>query len=184
MKFCGEVFDSSSYNPAHPYVENHLEHPLEILLGQLLRTRGLKLATAESCTGGLIADKITDVPGSSEYFIGGFVSYAYEAKVATLGVSWDTLQKFGAVSRETVLEMARGARKALSTDIAISVSGIAEPGGGMPEKPVGTTWIGLVTPNGEQAQVFYWKGNRRENKEQSADAALKMLIEYLENSPS
>jgi PncC family amidohydrolase len=161
-----------------------LEQPLEILLGQHLRACGLELATAESCTGGLIADKITDVPGSSEYFIGGFVSYAYEAKVATLGVSWDTLHKFGAVSRETVLEMARGARKALGADIAVSVSGIAGPGGGMPEKPVGTTWIGLVTPEGESAQVFYWKGNRRKNKEQSANAALKMVIEYLKHSPS
>ena len=156
-----------------------MEHPLEIVLGQLLRARGVKLATAESCTGGLIADRITDVPGSSEYFLGGFVSYAYEAKVASLGVSWDTLQKYGAVSRETVLEMARGARTALSADIAISVSGIAGPGGGLPEKPVGTTWIGLVTPEGESAEVFYWKGDRRENKELSAQQAMKMVIEYL-----
>ena len=161
-------------------MENHLEQPLEILLGQLLRFRGLKLAAAESCTGGLIADKITDVPGSSDYFVGGFVAYAYEAKVASLGVSWDTLEKYGAVSREVVLEMARGARKALGADIAVSVSGIAGPGGGLPEKPVGTTWIGLVTPEGESAQVFYWNGNRRQNKELSAQAALKMLIEYLE----
>jgi len=157
-----------------------MEQSLESLLGQLLRARGLKLATAESCTGGLVADKITDVPGSSEYFLGGFVSYAYETKVASLGVTWDTLNQFGAVSREVVLEMARGARKALGADIAVSVSGIAGPGGGMPEKPVGTTWIGLVTPESESAQVFYWKGNRRENKERSADAALKMVIEYLE----
>ena len=152
----------------------------EVIIGQLLRARGLKLATAESCTGGLIADRITDVPGSSEYFLGGFVSYAYEAKVACLGVSWDTLQKHGAVSRETVLEMARGARKALGADIAISVSGIAGPGGGLPEKPVGTTWIGLVTPESESAEVFYWKGDRRKNKEESAQQALKMVIEYLE----
>lgn len=157
-----------------------MESSLEALLGQLLRARGLKLATAESCTGGLIADKITDVPGSSDYFTGGFVSYAYEAKVASLGVSWDTLQRFGAVSRETVLEMARGARTALGADIAISVSGIAGPGGGLPEKPVGTTWVGLVAPDFERAEVFYWKGNRRENKEQSAEAAMKMMIEYLE----
>ena len=161
-----------------------MEQLLESLLGQLLRARGLKLATAESCTGGLVADKITDVPGSSEYFLGGFVSYAYEAKVASLGVSWDTLNQFGAVSREVVLEMARGARTALGADIAVSVSGIAGPGGGLPEKPVGTTWIGLATPKGESAQVFYWKGNRRENKEQSADAALKMVIEYLKQPPS
>ncbi|OIN93962.1 MAG: hypothetical protein AUJ21_05260 [Anaerolineae bacterium CG1_02_58_13] len=161
-----------------------MEQPLEILLGQLLRARGLKLATAESCTGGLIADKITDVPGSSDYFLGGFVSYAYEAKVASLGVSWDTLKAHGAVSRETVLEMARGARTALGADLAISVSGIAGPGGGLPDKPVGATWIGLVTPDGERAEVFYWKGNRRENKEQSAQAAMQMVIEYLEQPPS
>jgi len=161
-----------------------LEQPLEILLGQLLRARELKLATAESCTGGLIADKITDVPGSSDYFLGGFVSYAYEAKVASLGVSWDTLKAHGAVSRETVLEMARGARTALDADLAISVSGIAGPGGGLPDKPVGATWIGLVTPDGERAEVFYWKGNRRENKEQSAQAALKMVTEFLQKSQS
>ena len=161
-----------------------MEQPLEILLGQLLRARGLKLATAESCTGGLIADKITDVPGSSDYFLGGFVSYAYEAKVASLGVSWDTLKAHGAVSRETVLEMARGARRALGADLAISVSGIAGPGGGLPDKPVGATWIGLVTPDGERAEVFYWKGNRRENKEQSAQAAMRMVIEFLQKSQS
>ncbi|RJP52860.1 MAG: CinA family protein [Anaerolineaceae bacterium] len=155
--------------------------PLEIVLGQLLRAHRLKLATAESCTGGLIADKITDVPGSSEYFIGGFVSYAYEAKVASLGVSWDTLQKYGAVSRETVLEMARGARTALGADIALAVSGIAGPGGGLPEKPVGTTWIGLVTDGFEHAEAFYWRGNRRENKEQSAQQAMRMAIEHLKS---
>lgn len=155
---------------------------LESLLGQLLRQRGLKLVTAESCTGGLIADRITDVPGSSEYFIGGFVTYAYEAKAASLGVSWDTLDQFGAVSREVVLEMARGARTALGADIAVSVSGIAGPGGGSPDKPVGTTWIGLVAPDFERAEVFCWQGDRRENKEQSAEAAMKMVIGYLKNN--
>lgn len=159
---------------------NNANAALETLLGQLLRARGLKLATAESCTGGLIADRITDVPGSSDYFLGGFVAYAYEAKVATLSVSWDTLRKYGAVSRETVLEMARGARTALGADLAIAVSGIAGPGGGLPDKPVGTTWIGLAALNFERAEVFYWKGNRRENKKQSAEQALKMIIEYLE----
>ena len=161
-----------------------MDELLEIQIGNLLRSSGQKLATAESCTGGLIGHRITNIPGSSDYYLGGVVAYAYEAKVALLGVSWETLHAHGAVSRETVLEMARGARKALGADIAVSVSGIAGPGGGMPEKPVGTTWIGLVTPEGESAQVFYWKGNRRENKEQSADAALKMVIEYLKQPPS
>ena len=156
-----------------------MQPQIEIQLGKLLRVRGVKLATAESCTGGLIADRITDVPGSSEYFIGGIVAYAYEAKVALLGVSWDTLHMYGAVSRETVLEMARGARKALSVDLAVSVSGIAGPSGGLPDKPVGTTWIGLSTPDGDFARKFIWEGDRRSNKELSADAALQFVVDYL-----
>src|SRR3972149_6822734 len=100
---------------------------LEVTLAGLLTKLQLSLVTAESCTGGMIADRITDVPGSSSYFIGGVVAYAYEAKVALLGVSWDTLNTKGAVSMETVLEMARGARKVLGADIALSVSGIAGP---------------------------------------------------------
>jgi PncC family amidohydrolase len=159
-----------------------LQQQIEIQLGQLLRERGLKLSTAESCTGGLVADRITDVPGSSEYFIGGIVAYAYEAKVALLEVSWETLHAYGAVSRETVLEMARGARKALGADIAVSVSGIAGPGGGLPDKPVGTTWFGLVTPAGEWARKFVWDGDRRRNKELSAEAALQFVLDYLEGN--
>jgi PncC family amidohydrolase len=157
---------------------------IEIQVGLLLRQRGLTLAVAESCTGGLIADRITEVPGSSDYFLGGFVAYAYEAKVAQLGVSWDTLRTYGAVSRETVLEMARGARLALNAVIAISVSGIAGPGGGLPEKPVGTTWIGLSTREGEWAQRHQFYGDRRQNKILSANAALQMLVDYLEGKLS
>lgn len=153
--------------------------PLEEYLGELLRARGLTVATAESCTGGLIADRITNVPGSSAYFLGGVVAYAYEAKVALLGVSWETLKAHGAVSRETVLEMARGARRVLGADLAISVSGIAGPGGGLPDKPVGTTWIGLCAADGEWARKFIWQSDRRGNKQLSADAALQMLIDYL-----
>ena len=152
---------------------------LEFEIGALLRARGLKLATAESCTGGLIADRITDVPGSSDYFLGGIVAYAYEAKVALLHVSWDTLKAYGAVSRETVLEMARGARQVLGADVAISVSGIAGPGGGLPNKPVGTTWLGLSSENIEQADLKHFEGDRLEVKERAAEAALRILIEYL-----
>ena len=155
---------------------------LEMQIGELLRKRNLKLVTAESCTGGLIASRITDVPGSSDYFVGGVVSYAYEAKVGLLRVSWDTLQTYGAVSRETVLEMARGAREILQADIAISVSGIAGPGGGLPDKPVGTTWIGLSAQDGEWARIFRFEGNRLQNKSSSADAALQLLIDYLNGS--
>ena len=152
---------------------------LEFEIGALLRAQGLKLATAESCTGGLIADRITDVPGSSDYFLGGIVAYAYEAKVALLSVSWETLKAYGAVSRETVLEMARGARLALGADLAISVSGIAGPGGGLPNKPVGTAWIGLSSQQTEQADLKLFKGDRVEIKERAADAALEILMEYL-----
>ncbi len=152
---------------------------LEMETGDLLHERGLRLALAESCTGGLIGNRITDVPGSSEYFIGSIVAYAYEAKAAILGVSWDTLNTHGAVSRETVLEMARGARNTLNTDIAVSVSGIAGPGGGTLDKPVGTTWIALVAKDGEWAREFHFQGDRVHNKSSSADAALKLLLDYL-----
>jgi PncC family amidohydrolase len=159
-----------------------MQNSIEVLVGQVLCDKGLKLATAESCTGGLIADRITNVPGSSEYFRGGIVAYAYEAKVALLGVSWDTLRMYGAVSKETVIEMARGARVAFGADIAISVSGIAGPGGGLPDKPVGTTWIGLSTTEGDWARRFVWEGDRLQNKALSADAALGLLRDYLEGN--
>ena len=152
----------------------------ETVAGNLLRAQGLKLVAAESCTGGLIGSRITDVPGSSEYFLGSIVAYAYEVKAALLEVSWDTLNTYGAVSHETVIEMARGARKRLNGDVAIAVSGIAGPGGGTPEKPVGTTWIGLVTAEGEWAKRFHFPGDRQQNKSFAADAALQMLLEYLQ----
>lgn len=153
---------------------------LEIKAGDILRQRGLQLSLAESCTGGLIGHRVTNVSGSSEYFSGGVVAYSYEAKAKTLGVSWDTLNGFGAVSSETVLEMARGARKLMDTDVALSVSGIAGPGGGTADKPVGTTWIGLATNDGEWSREFHFDGDREQNKIASADAALQILLDYLQ----
>ena len=153
---------------------------LETRVGQHLRSRSLKLATAESCTGGLVADHITDIPGSSDYFVGGVVAYAYEAKVGLLHVSWDTLRQTGAVSRETVIEMARGVRTVLEADIGVGVSGIAGPGGGMPDKPVGTTWFGLSARDGDWARKYVWEGERRANKESSAQAALQFVLDYLD----
>ena len=161
-------------------LENTLDNSLEARIGKHLRQRGLKLSLAESCTGGSIGDRITNLPGSSEYFWGSLVTYAYEAKAAVLHVSWDTLNTHGAVSRQTVLEMARGARAVLSTDIAVSVSGIAGPGGGTDEKPVGTTWICLVAKDGEWTRMFRFEGDRLQNKASAADAALQLLLEYLE----
>jgi PncC family amidohydrolase len=159
-----------------------MDRSLEEIISMRLHEKGLKLATAESCTGGLLADLITNVPGSSDYFVGGVVAYAYEAKVALLHVTWDTLRLHGAVSRETVVEMARGVRTALGADIGVSVSGIAGPGGGMPEKPVGTTWIGLSTLDGDWARKFTWQGDRRLNKESSAQAALQIVLDYLDKT--
>jgi PncC family amidohydrolase len=153
---------------------------LEEILRDTMHTRGLTLATAESCTGGLVSDRITNVSGSSEYFPGGVVTYFNEAKVNLLGVLWDTLNAHGAVSEETVLEMARGARKLFKTDIGLSVSGIAGPMGGLPDKPVGTTFIGLAANNGEWARHYIWDGDRAQNKLHSAEAALQFVIDYLE----
>jgi len=168
------------YNLHNKSVEVVVANTLEIEIGKLLHERKMKLALAESCTGGLIGNRITDVPGSSEFFWGSIVAYAYEAKVALLGVSWDTLNSRGAVSRETVLEMARGTRIALHTDVGVSVSGIAGPGGGTDEKPIGTTWIGLVASDGEWATLFHFSGDRAQNKASAADAALQLLLDYLE----
>jgi len=111
--------------------------------------------------------------------MGGIVAYAYEAKVRLLGVSWDTLRKYGAVSRETVLEMAGGIRQALAVDIGLAVSGIAGPGGGLPEKPVGTTWIGLATPSLQEAWKYSFQGDRLENKAAAAEQALRLLLQHL-----
>lgn len=149
-------------------------------VANLLQGKRLTLATAESCTGGLIAHLITNIPGSSEYFLGSIVAYSYQAKADLLDVSWDTLNAKGAVSKETVIEMALGARKKLKADIVVSVSGIAGPGGGTPDKPVGTTWVGLATPSQVEARHFIWHGNREENKTSSAEAALQFILDYLE----
>jgi PncC family amidohydrolase len=155
---------------------------LEMQIGALLRERGLTLALAESCTGGQVSDRITNVPGSSEYYLGGTVAYAYQAKVDLLGVSWDSLHNYGAVSREVVLEMAEGARRNLKADLAASASGIAGPGGGTPTKPVGTVWVALIAPDGSWTREFHFPGRREEIKSLSAEAELKLIMDYLEGS--
>ncbi len=160
--------------------EVDLNNSLEIVVGRLLHERGLKLGVAESCTGGLLGHRITNIAGSSEYFMGGVVSYSYDAKVSALGVSWDTLNSVGAVSHGAVLEMAHGAKKLFDVDIAVSISGIAGPGGGTLDKPVGTTWIGLVAADGEWTHEFHFNGDREQNKAASAEAALQILLDYLQ----
>ena len=155
------------------------EGPLEAQIGRLLVSRGQRLAVAESCTGGLVSHRITNVPGSSDYYLGGVNAYANEAKMRLLGVKRDTLEKHGAVSKETVIEMAHGVCQALSADCGIAVSGIAGPGGGTPEKPVGLVWIALVAGDHQEARRFHWQGDRLAVKGQSAEAALQMLVDYL-----
>lgn len=156
-----------------------IKKPLEVIVGELLRERGLRLAVAESCTGGLIGHRITNIPGASTYYMGSVTAYAYEAKVRLLGVRWGTLEKYGAVSEHTVIEMARGVRNALAADIGLAVSGIAGPGGGTPEKPVGFTWIGLSAGDVDEAWSHTWMGDRVQVKEQSAEQALQLLADYL-----
>jgi PncC family amidohydrolase len=153
--------------------------PLEAQVGAYLRDRRLRLAVAESCTGGLLGHRLTNIPGSSDYFLGGVISYSYAAKASILGVSWETLKTQGAVNRETVLQMARGARKVFGADIAMSISGIAGPGGGSPHKPVGLTWIGLSASDLEEAWNYLWQGDRLRVKEQSVEQALHLLLGYL-----
>ena len=157
---------------------------LEEHIGQLLTQRKLTLAVAESCTGGLVGHRLTNVPGSSTYFIGGVVAYAYEAKERLLGVSHNTLYDYGAVSEPTAREMARGVRRALGTDVGLSVTGIAGPGGGLPGKPVGLTWVALSARDFEEARQFTWDGDRGANKARSADAALALVSAYLESLPA
>jgi PncC family amidohydrolase len=152
---------------------------VEVEIGEILTARGLTLAAAESCTGGLVSHRITNVPGSSVYFLGGVVSYANAAKVALVGVLPETLEQYGAVSQETVTQMARGVRKALMADIGIAISGIAGPGGGTVEKPVGLTWVGLSAVATDEARKFIWPGDRFAVKEQSAQAALELILEYI-----
>jgi len=158
------------------------EEKLEVLVGQMLTAAGLTVGLAESCTGGLICSRMTDVPGSSAYVIGGLVTYSYEAKESLLGVQVETLLAYGAVSEEAALEMARGARQVFEADIGIGVTGIAGPGGGMPCKPVGLVHIALAAGDGECCRRHVWDSDRVGNKMRSADAALRLIQSYLQRS--
>lgn len=158
------------------------EDTLESVVGKILKDQYLTLATAESCTGGYIAHLITSIPGSSSYFNGSVVSYSNQVKMNTLHVSPETLELFGAVSQETVIEMAEGVKRVLSTDCSIAVSGIAGPDGGTPDKPVGTVWIAVSTPNKDiLVKKFQFGEHRERNIRRSALAALDMLRRQLVN---
>lgn len=153
---------------------------LEVMVGQLLEVRNLTLAVAESCTGGLIGHRFTNVPGSSGYFRGAVIAYANDVKESLLGVRSKTLAEHGAVSEQTAREMAAGVREAVSADVGVSVTGIAGPGGGTGEKPVGLVFVALVAEDVQRAEKHLFRGNRWTNKMHSADAVFRLLQSYLE----
>lgn len=157
---------------------------IEEKVGALLADRGLTLVTAESCTGGLLAHRITNVSGSSAYYLGGVVAYADRVKEEALGVRRETLLVHGAVSEETAREMASGARQRIGANVAVSITGIAGPTGGMPEKPVGLVYVALSAPDVEICRRHIWQGDRLMNKQQSAEAALQLLLAYVQDRRS
>ncbi len=152
---------------------------MEEVVGRLLKERGVKLATAESCTGGLLAARIVNVSSSSEYFVGGFVVYANELKTKLLSVEEEAIRRYGAVSEEVCRQMAVGALEETDADIALAITGIAGPKGGTPQKPVGLTYIALATDKRVVVERFLFKGDRNENRFLATQWALELLRRYL-----
>lgn len=148
-------------------------------IGELLRKKGLTLGAVESATGGLISHYITNIPGSSDYYKGSVTSYSNEIKMKIIGVRSETLEKHGAVSAQVAEEMALGGREVLGVDICIADTGIAGPGGATPDKAVGLFYLGLADKNGALSQRHMFYGDREQNKQAAADAALSWLREYL-----
>lgn len=161
------------------YIWGEGKETLEENVGKLLKENRKTLATAESCTGGLIAHRITSVPGSSAWFTGSIIAYSNRIKTDLLGVPAEVIENHGAVSREVVESMARGARKYLQTDYAIAVSGVAGPDGGTDEKPVGTVWIATAGPHRVVSRKFLFGDERMRNIQRSSTAALAMLREQI-----
>jgi PncC family amidohydrolase len=148
-------------------------------LNDILRQRKLKVATAESCTGGMIASAITDISGSSEIFDRGFVTYSNEAKITMLGVSPTTIADFGAVSEQTATEMAKGALENSLADIAVSVTGIAGPTGGTADKPVGLVYIAVASKSKNEVFKHIFDGHRAEVRQQTLEQSIKYLIDFI-----
>ncbi len=144
-------------------------------LGNLLQRWGFKLATAESCTGGLLASKLTDVPGSSNYFVGGVIAYSNQVKIKILNVKKETIEKYGAVSKECAEEMVKGVTEIFGVDVGISTTGIAGPSGGTEEKPVGLVYMGFKIRDDVWVERFIFKGSRIEIKTQIAEKAIEIL---------
>jgi len=149
-------------------------------VGKLLNGARLTLAVAESCTGGMLGSRLTAVPGSSTYFLGGIISYADSAKESLLGVPAEVIREKGAVSAESAVAMAQGVRRLTGADLGVSITGVAGPGGGSDAKPVGTTYVALVGPSFERVEHQIWPGDREENRESSTRLAMQIMVEYLE----
>jgi nicotinamide-nucleotide amidase len=152
---------------------------LEQEVGNLLRKKGLTLGVVESASGGLLSHRITNVPGSSDYYKGSVTAYSNEVKIKVVGVRENTISRYGAVSSEVAEEMAQGGRKLLATDICLADTGIAGPSGATPEKPVGLFYIGLAHKSGTFSRKHNFQGEREQNKQNAAEAALSWLKEYL-----
>ena len=153
---------------------------LAVRLGALCTEQGVRVATVESCTGGLVGHLITEVPGSSSYYVGGFVTYSDDLKRDTVDVPADVLAAHGAVSAQVAMAMASGGRQRTGADMAVSVTGIAGPDGGSPAKPVGLTYVAVADGNEATVRRHLWSGDRAENKRRSAVAALELLLERIE----
>jgi nicotinamide-nucleotide amidase len=166
------------------YIYSTDGRPLEQVVGDLLAARGLRIAVAESCTGGLITSRLTDVPGSSRYVDRSVVTYSNEAKTALLGVPAALIDEHGAVSEPVALAMADGMRTQAGVDVAVAVTGIAGPGGGTPEKPVGTVAVAAMTSAATRVQTFRFIGEREMVKFQASQAALDMVRRLVGEVPS
>lgn len=145
-------------------------------IGEILKKGGLKIAVAESCTGGLVGSKITDVPGASSYFLGGVIAYSNEIKMDILGVKKETLENFGAVSGECAREMAIGVSNLFKADVAIATTGIAGPSGGSKDKPVGLVYIAVKIGKNIEVRKYVFKGKRMEIKDKIANKALEDAV--------
>lgn len=161
------------------YIYGYDDETLAAAVGKALLRRGVSLATAESCTGGTLAHRITEVAGASQYYVGGVVSYSNELKMNLLGVRSKTLERFGAVSEQTACEMARGCRERLHADYAVATTGIAGPTGGSDEKPLGTVWVAVASPAGVAARKYVFATTRTQHQERTANQALADLLAAL-----
>jgi nicotinamide-nucleotide amidase len=166
-----------------PYIFASGVESMEEVVGEKLRNKGLTISVAESCTGGLIGDLLTNTPGSSNYFMGGILVYSNQSKIDLLNVSQEVIEKKGAVSDKTVREMTEGVKKRLGTDIGLAVTGIAGPEGGSREKPVGTVHIGLSTDRGTFTGKYRFWGTRKQIKKNTAMMALDWVRRYLNGDP-